>query len=305
MGAAMTATLPQVLTLVAAEDGALEPAIVAEVTAALNDLGGNTADPVWLAERRAADIGFSGTSPEMTAAVRTRLAGRSIDLHAQPAAGRKKRLLLADMDSTIVTTETLDELAAFVGIKAEIAAITARAMNGELDFETALKERVSRLAGLTETTLEQAYADVELSAGAETMVRTMAAAGARCVLVSGGFRYFTTRVASRAGFHDDYANDFIIEAGKLTGAVRLPILTKDVKLQTLNAEASTLAISPDMAMAIGDGANDLPMIQAAGLGIAYRGKPVVAEAAPARIDFGDLTTALFFQGYTRAEFVGG
>jgi phosphoserine phosphatase len=301
----MTASLPYVLTLVAAEDCALEPAIVAEVTATLNDLGGNTADPVWLAECRAADIGFSGPSPEAAGAgVRARLAGQPVDLHAQPAAGRKKRLMLADMDSTIVTTETLDELAAFVGIKAEIAAITARAMNGELDFEAALKERVGRLAGLAETTLEQAYADVELSAGAETMVRTMAAAGARCVLVSGGFRYFTTRVASRTGFHDDYANDFIIDSGKLTGEVRLPILTKDVKLQTLNAEAATLSITPDMAMAIGDGANDLPMIQAAGLGIAYRGKPVVAEAAPARIDHGDLTTALYFQGYTRAEFVG-
>jgi phosphoserine phosphatase len=301
----MTAPALQVLTLVAAEDGLLSPAIVAEATAALNGLGAAAAETAWLADGRAADVAFSGAAPEaVAAAIRRVLAERAIDLHVAPAAGRKKRLLLADMDSTIVTTETLDELAAFVGIKHEIAAITARAMNGELDFEAALKERVGRLTGLEEATLAEAYADVRLSPGAETLVRTMAASGARCVLVSGGFRYFTSRVAQWCGFHVDYANDFVIEAGRLTGAVTLPILTKDVKLQTLEAEAATLAIQPAAAMAIGDGVNDLPMILAAGLGVAYRGKPVVAAAAPARIDHGDLTTALYFQGYARAEFVG-
>ncbi len=300
----MIEPLANVLTVVAAEHGALSAAIVAEATAGLNALGARVADPIWLAERRAADIGFDGARPgDAVDTLRQTFSGRAIDLHAAPRVGRRKQLLLADMDSTIVTTETLDELAAFVGLKDEIAAITARAMNGELDFEAALTERIGMLAGLAEATLAEAYGDVVLSPGAETMVRTMAANGARCVLISGGFKYFTSRVAARAGFHGEYANDFVISGGKLTGAVIRPILTKDVKLETLMAEAAELGIRPDAAMAIGDGANDLPMIQAAGLGIAYRGKPVVAQAAPARIDHGDLTVALYFQGYAEDEFV--
>lgn len=303
----MSQPLPSVLTLVAASDGGLTPAIVAEVAAALNAslerLGGHTAAPVWLAEGRACDIGFAGLAPAAAKAARAALDAAAVDLLAQPAAGRRKQLLLADMDSTIVTSETLDEIAHFAGLRDKISAITARAMNGELDFETALKERVGMLTGLAETTLAAAYADVTLSSGAETLVRTMAGHGARCVLVSGGFRYFTSRVAARCGFHAEFANDFVIAAGRLTGAVVEPILGKDAKLRTLTAEARALALAAEATLAIGDGANDLPMIQAAGLGIAYRGKPVVAEAAPARIDHGDLTTALYFQGYARDEFV--
>jgi len=294
-----------VLTLVAAADGGLTPAIVAEVRAALNGGSAAAVEPAWLAEGRAADIGLTGADPAaVEAAARAALGDAEIDVHGQAFAGRRKRLLLADMDSTIVTSETLDELAAFAGLKDEIAVITARAMNGELDFEEALKERVGKLKGLSEETLAQAYADVALTPGAETLVRTMAAEGARCVLISGGFKYFTSRVAARCGFHAEFSNDFIIEAGELTGRVVEPILTKDVKLDTLIRERAESGLADHETLAMGDGANDLPMIQAAGLGIAFHGKPVVAAAAPARIDHGDLTAALYFQGYRREEFVG-
>ena len=291
------------LTLVAAQDGALTPAIVAEVRAALNAGSAETAEPDWLAEGRACDIAYSAVdSTAAEDAARACLGEAPVDAHAQAQDGRRKKLLLADMDSTIVTSETLDELAAFAGLKDEIAAITARAMNGELDFEEALKERVGKLAGLSEETLAAAYADVELTPGAETLVRTMAADGARCVLISGGFNYFTSRVAARCGFHAEFSNDFIIEAGQLTGRVIEPILTKDIKLDTLIRERSSGGLAEHETLAMGDGANDLPMIQAAGLGIAFHGKPVVAAAAPARIDHGDLTTALYYQGYRRGEF---
>lgn len=295
-----------VLTLIAANDGGLSDAIVAEAGRALNAQNCETAEPTWLAAGRACDITFSGTTPQNAAiAARAALGITEIDLHAQPVAGRRKKLLLADMDSTIVTSETLDELAAFAGLKDKIAAITARAMNGELDFSAALRERVGMLAGLPEATLAEAYEDIILTAGAETLVRTMAADGARCVLISGGFRYFTSRVAARCGFHLNFANDFVIEDGRLSGEVLEPILTKDAKLRTLHEQSAELSLPAAAALAVGDGANDLPMIQAAGLGVAFHGRPVVAAAAPARIDHGDLTALLYFQGYCRADFITG
>ena len=205
-----------VLTLVAAETDGLSQSIVAEASAALNALvlENNSAEPVvpaWLAEGRACDLLFDNVHLQAAADVaRSAIDGAAIDFHVQHADGRRKKLLLADMDSTIVTAETLDELAAFAGLKDEIAAITARAMNGELNFEAAIKERVGMLAGLPESTLATAYDDIELTAGAECLVRTMSAHGARCVLVSGGFTFFTSRVAARCGFHLEFANDFII-----------------------------------------------------------------------------------------------
>jgi len=226
------------------------------------------------------------------------------DLCVQPWEGRRKRLLVADMDSTIIGVECLDELADFAGVKAEVSAITERAMRGEIDFEGALTERVAMLEGLPLDTLERCYAErVRLNPGARAMVATMAAHGARCVLVSGGFTFFTTRVAEAAGFHDQRANTLIDDGqGLLTGQVGRPILGREAKLVALNQEAAALGVTAAEALAIGDGANDLAMIDAAGLGVAYRAKPLVAAEADARIDHADLTALLYFQGYTAAQF---
>ncbi len=226
-----------------------------------------------------------------------------VDLCVQPALHRRKKLLLADMDSTIIGCECLDELADFAGVKAEVSAITERAMRGEIGFEGALRERVAMLAGLPLTALEQCFAErVRLNPGARTLARTMAAHGARCVLVSGGFEFFTRRVAAAAGFHADRANRLIEAGDALTGQVGEPILGREAKLAALNEEAAALGIALAESLAIGDGANDLAMIEAAGLGVAYRAKPVVAAQADARIDHADLTALLYFQGYRADQF---
>jgi phosphoserine phosphatase len=227
-----------------------------------------------------------------------------VDWALVPVEERRKQLLVADMDSTIINVECLDELADFAGIKAEIAAITERAMRGELEFEPALRERVGKLKGLALDALQKTYDQrVRLNPGAATLVKTMAAHGARCVLVSGGFSFFTSRVAAAAGFHADRANVLLDDGAALTGLVREPILGRAAKLEALKSEAKALRISTRAAIAIGDGANDLDMIKAAGLGVAYRAKPVVAAEAHAKIDYTSLEAALFFQGYRRTEFV--
>lgn len=229
-----------------------------------------------------------------------------VDFAHLPAEGRRKRLLIADMDSTIIGCECLDELADYAGKKAEISAITERAMRGELDFEGALTARVGMLKGLSAEALSACFEErVRLNAGAQTLVATMRAQGARAVLVSGGFTYFTARVATLAGFDAHRANTLLIEDGALTGEVGRPILGREAKQTALEEEASGLGIGPEDALALGDGANDLAMIQTAGLGVAYRAKPIVAAQARARIDHTSLETALFFQGYARAEFASG
>jgi phosphoserine phosphatase len=226
-----------------------------------------------------------------------------VDWALVPVEGRRKRLLVADMDSTIINVECLDELADFAGIKPEIAAITERAMRGELEFEPALRERVAKLKGLSLDALQKTYNErVRLNPGAATLVKTMAAHGARCVLVSGGFTFFTTRVAEAAGFASQRANVLLDDGAALTGAVQEPILGRAAKLETLESEAKALGVAASDALAIGDGANDLDMIKAAGLGVAYRAKPLVAAEAHARIEYTSLETALFFQGYRRSEF---
>jgi phosphoserine phosphatase len=226
-----------------------------------------------------------------------------IDYCVQPAAHRRKRLLIADMDSTIIGCECLDELADFAGVKAEVSAITERAMRGEIGFEGALRERVGMLKGLPIGALEQCYAErVRLNPGARTLVTTMALFGAHCALVSGGFSFFTSRVARAAGFHTDRANTLIEADGVLTGEVGDPILGREAKLAALNEDASALGIGLAETLAIGDGANDLAMINAAGLGVAYRAKPLVAAEADARVDHTDLTALLYFQGYRTDQF---
>jgi len=242
------------------------------------------------------------------AAVRSALEGpmadQDLDWCLQPVAGRKKKLLVADMDSTIINVECLDELADFAGLKAEISAITERAMRGELAFEGALRERVAMLKGLPVTALQAAYDErVRLNPGARTLVRTMAANGARCVLVSGGFSFFTSRVAQAALFHGHRGNSLLEADGVLSGLVGDPILGREAKLAALTEEASARQIPLSETLAVGDGANDLAMIEAAGLGVAYRAKPVVAARADARVDHADLTALLYFQGYSQDVFV--
>lgn len=229
------------------------------------------------------------------------LADIPVDWAVLPAENRRKRVLIADMDSTIIGCECIDELADFAGLKAEISAITERAMRGELDFEGALTARVAMLKGLPVSALQKCFDErVRLNPGAETLVKTMAANGARCALVSGGFTFFTSRVAALAGFHVERANTLLDDGAALTGEVGRPILGREAKLAAL-LEVSGDA--PQDALAIGDGANDLAMIGAAGLGLAYRAKPVVAAGAHAEIRHTSLETALFYQGYRRDEFV--
>jgi phosphoserine phosphatase len=230
--------------------------------------------------------------------------GLPLDWCLQPVAGRRKRLLVADMDSTIINVECLDELADFAGLKPHIAAITERAMRGELEFETALRERVALLRGLGVGALQQAYDErVRLNPGARALVRTMAANGARCLLVSGGFTFFTSRVAEAAGFHENRANTLLDDGAELTGLVGEPILGREAKLTALLGEAERLGLPLSETMAVGDGANDLGMIEVAGLGVAYRAKPIVAAQADAKVDHADLTALLHFQGYDAGAFV--
>jgi phosphoserine phosphatase len=238
------------------------------------------------------------------AALEAPMAGQQLDWCVQPLEGRRKRLLVADMDSTIINVECLDEIADFAGLKAEISAITERAMRGELPFESALRERVAMLKGLPVAALQQAYDErVRLNPGARTLVRTMTANGARCVLVSGGFSFFTGRVAQAAGFQAHHANTLHEADGVLTGAVGEPILGREAKLATLREEAVLKSVPLSAALAVGDGANDLAMIEAAGLGVAYRAKPIVAAQADARVNHTDLTALLYFQGYAEGDFV--
>ena len=207
------------------------------------------------------------------------------------------------MDSTIVTTETLDELAGEVGLKDRVAAITARSMNGEMDFRDALRERVTMLAGLGESAFALILERTALTPGARSLVRTMAANGAHTVLVSGGFRHFTTPIAARVGFHEDVANALDVRDGALSGRLVEPILDSDGKLTTLRRVAGERGLTPADALAVGDGANDLAMLRAAGLGIAFHARPIVRDAVAERIDHADLTALLFLQGYRRRDFV--
>jgi phosphoserine phosphatase len=296
--------MPHALTLVAAP-GALDPMLIARARAALDGLGAAPGTPDWLAEREAADIPFTGAAEQAAAAVRGALGGAPVDVIATPAEGRRKRLLIADMDSTIVTSETLDEIAAYAGLKEKIAEITRRSMNGELDFRAALVERVGMLEGLSADALDAVWQATRMMPGAAELVGTMRAQGAVCCLASGGFTFFTGRVAEKLGFHHHVSNLLLIEAGKLTGRVAEPVFDRNAKLATLTRLAGENGVPMAATLAVGDGANDLDMIRAAGLGVAYRAKPVVAAAAGARVDHGDLTALLYAQGYRKSEFRGG
>jgi phosphoserine phosphatase len=261
----------------------------------------NGGPPNILSQDEAVDIAVS-QRPDM-AAVGAALEDASVDAIATPAEGRRKRLLLADMDSTIVTGETLDELADFAGLKQEIAAITRRSMNGEIDFAEALRRRVAMLRGLSLEALERTWARVRLTPGARELVATMRANGAVTALVSGGFTYFTERVAALAGFDAHFANRLLDDGEALTGEVGEPILDRDAKLGALRALAREHGLDLSQTLAVGDGANDLAMLHEAGLGVAFHAKPIVAADARARVDHGSLRALLFAQGYRAGEIV--
>ena len=228
--------------------------------------------------------------------------GRPWDINRIATANRRKALLVADMDSTIINVECLDELADMAGLKPRIAAITERAMRGELVFEAALKERVGMLKGLPLAALEKTYAErVRLNPGAKSLLATMRANGAHAVLVSGGFGFFTSRVAALAGFHEHYGNSLIDDGAALTGEVGLPILGKEAKVETMQRTVAKLGIANADVLAVGDGANDLGMITLAGMGVAYHAKPVVAAAAGAAIGHNTLEALLYLQGYDDGE----
>jgi phosphoserine phosphatase len=253
----------------------------------------------------ATDMAFDIAGDENTLiAARALAAGAPLDVNLVARDRRRKKLLVADMDSTIINVECLDELADMAGLKPQIAAITERAMRGELQFEAALKERVGMLKGLGLDALERTYVErVRLNPGAKSLLATMRANGAHTMLVSGGFGYFTQRVAQAAGFHAERGNILLDDGAHLTGEVGMPILGRQAKLQALEEAVAELNISFAETLAVGDGANDLAMIQKAGLGVAYHAKPLVAEAASAAIHHNDLTALLYLQGYRDSEIV--
>lgn len=287
-----------VITLVAAA-----PPLPADVMAGVRRTLGAVGTIMWLAPGRAAEFAIDAPpAPPLIRELRARLEPAQVDLFVTPQDNRRKKLLLADMDATIVAGETLDEIAARVGIGDEVAAITARAMNGELDFRQALAERVALLAGKPAALLQQVLDSGSLNPGAETLVRTMKRHGAKTVLVSGGFTFFTAAYAAKAGFDHHHGNTLEIAGGLLTGHVMEPVLDKDSKRAYLADYCAQHGLPDGMALALGDGANDLPMLTAAGLGLGYCPKKIVEDALDNCILHNDLTAALFAQGYKEDEF---
>lgn len=254
----------------------------------------------WLADDQACDL-FMDSALDDTGLEKLRIGLGQIDLIAQPVTSRRKKLLIADMDSTIVEGETLDDLAEFAGLKDQVAEITTKAMNGELKFRDALNERVAMLKGLSADFLERAMAQVRFTPGALELVRTMRSHGAYCALVSGGFTYFTERVAHRAGFDEHRGNQMEIIDNKVTGKVLEPIVTKDTKLERLQCLIQEKKLNVEDTLAVGDGANDLPMLLHAGLGVAYHGKPAVIKSARHKLMHADLKGLLYAQGYRKQD----
>jgi phosphoserine phosphatase len=274
----------------ALSDGAIRNAV-----AVLQAQDAVVGTPDWLAPEIACDIPFEGEARNV--------AMTAIDAVVVPAAGRRKKLLVADMESTMIENEMLDELAEFLGLRERIATITARAMNGEIDFAGALNERVGLLKGLEVAKLDEAAKRIRYMPGGATLVATMKKHGGHCALVSGGFTHFTSMVKKALAFDSHAANGLQHDGGTLLGTVDLPILGKEAKLAALQRLAAERGLAASETMSVGDGANDLPMLKAAGLGVAFHAKPAVAAEVPARIDHGDLTALLYLQGYRRSDFV--
>lgn len=285
--------------LVLAADPAKAPLTTSLVERLARTSGGR---PRWLAPDRAAEIMLEVVPPRE--GIVAELAGEAVDWALIPAAGRKKRVLVSDMDSTIIDIECIDELADMVGIKAEVAAITRQAMNGELDFQAALEARVALLQGVAETAIAEICASrLGLNPGARALVRTMRANGCLTLLVSGGFTAFTAHVAELVGFERHQGNRLEVEGGRLTGRVLPPVLGAEAKLESLCAAAVELGVGPVACLAVGDGANDRKMLEAAGFAVAFRPHAVLRPAAHLVLDHAGLDAALFLQGYTAAEII--
>ncbi len=285
---------PIIVTLIAGPTG--EPYLLESAVKLAGAINGSLD---WLGPA-ACDIACDAATE---AAVRTAIGNHAIDFVIQPAEGRRKRLLVADLESTIIENEMLEELADFLGLRAPVAEITRRAMNGEIDFIGALTERVALLRGLPEAALGEAAARIRLMPGARSLIATLRRDGVTTALVSGGFTVFAEPVAARLGFDRVVANRLDLVDGKIAGTVRPPIIGAQVKHDTLVALAAEFGLRLDETLAVGDGANDLPMLQAAGLGIAFRAKPTVAAASRWRIDHADLTALLYAQGYRAEEII--
>lgn len=292
-----------VLTLIAGTDGPpVDDSIIAAAAAALGAAGGEAGGADVLAPGRACDVPFGGVAPELAEdAVRRSLGSIPIDVAVQPREGRKKRLLAADMDSTLIENEIVDDIAAAADLTAQIAPITARAVAGDVDFAASLRERVALMKGLDHARYLSALGAIRFVPGARELIATMRRAGAYTMIISGGFRDFTGHVRAALGMSEDAANDVEIAVGALTGKLRGPIVGGESKAEILTAAAERLGIPISQTMAVGDGANDRAMLRAAGLGVAFRAKPVLRGAAGARIDHADLTALLYLQGYREAE----
>ncbi len=292
-----------VLTLVA--EGLTSSPLPTRITRWLKDQNAFDVAMAPLDPKRAVDITFGheqiGQVEQLGAEIRRLCASHPVDLALQACDGRRKKLLVADMESTVIRNEMLDELAEFVGVRERVAAITERAMNGELDFEAALEERVSLLDGLDTDVLRSCLGRIQIDPGAATLITTLKAHGTYTALVSGGFTFFADHIRELLGFDESRANRLLTADGKLTGKVGRPILDREAKVQALDQLCGRLNLEAFDAVTVGDGANDLSMLKKSGLGVAYHGKKHVAEAADFRIDHGDLSTLLFFQGYASSE----
>jgi phosphoserine phosphatase len=297
-----------VLVLIAPPSGPpLEPGPLRDIETLLAK--SSTPSATWLSPDTCCEIAFQAADEaaarELCQSARDATRRLPLDVALVPAEGRRKKLLVADMESTIIEQECLNELADQVGLRDKVSAITARAMRGELEFEQALRDRVGLLRGLDASILHNVYANVTLMPGAETLVRTMQAHGAKCALVSGGFSFFTERIAAKLKFDRHQSNTLILDGNKLAGTVAQPILGREAKLAALQSLTRELDLHPADTMAVGDGANDLDMLRAAGLGVAFRAKPLVAAKAQVAIVHGDLTALLYLQGYRREDFATG
>ncbi|MGI4959792.1 MAG: phosphoserine phosphatase SerB [Janthinobacterium lividum] len=292
--------MPYTLTLVAQREAGLLTSAMVEQAREL--VSGQPA--LVLSEGEAVDIPCPAPVPGQPSldAIRTSFMGQAVDVLLTRSRGRRKGLLVADMDSTIVSSETLDELAIRAGVGEEVAAITRQSMNGEIDFASALRERVKLLKKLSVTALEQTWAETKLTPGARTLVATMRAHNATTALVSGGFTWFSERVAAACGFDIHHANQLGIQNGRLTGSVAEPILGREAKLESLRSLAGSRGLRLAATLAVGDGANDLDMLREAGVGVAFHAKPVVTDAIANRVDHADLRALLFAQGYRAADF---